>query len=199
MTSDPPPESASNHAPEPVPSTELDTPFLNAMSSSPDELRSTWQTQLNEARLGIARKVKEQQDEDGWEFPELEEEEAEELIDNSPDKPRDRRESVVTEDGEEDDLVAELLRPGTSRANSQRESGKDEDLDPSIREGGAEGTEERKEEERDPANDRTCRICFDGEDDELGKLFSPCRCRGTVSFCCPSSHSLLLSSEEDAD
>ncbi|GAA5849443.1 hypothetical protein JCM5353_001981, partial [Sporobolomyces roseus] len=111
MSCDPPPESAANTAPEPVPSTKLDSPFLNAMSSSPDELRSTWQTQLNEARLGIARKVKEQQDEDGWEFPELEEND-EELIDNSEaKKPRDRRESVVTEDGEEDEMVAELLRP----------------------------------------------------------------------------------------
>lgn len=33
-----------------------------------------------------------------------------------------------------------------------------------------------------PPEERTCRICFDGEeDDETGRLFSPCLCRGTVS------------------
>lgn len=32
-----------------------------------------------------------------------------------------------------------------------------------------------------PADERMCRICFDGEDEELGRLFSPCQCRGTVS------------------
>lgn len=38
---------------------------------------------------------------------------------------------------------------------------------------------------RDPlaasaGEERMCRICFDGPDEELGKLFSPCLCRGTV-------------------
>ena len=32
-----------------------------------------------------------------------------------------------------------------------------------------------------PEEERTCRICFEGDDDpELGTLFSPCKCRGTV-------------------
>lgn len=30
--------------------------------------------------------------------------------------------------------------------------------------------------------EKTCRICFDGEDEELGNLFSPCVCRGTSRF-----------------
>ncbi|KAL8286760.1 hypothetical protein RQP46_004288 [Phenoliferia psychrophenolica] len=33
-----------------------------------------------------------------------------------------------------------------------------------------------------PENDHMCRICFDGEDEELGRLFSPCQCRGTSRF-----------------
>lgn len=33
----------------------------------------------------------------------------------------------------------------------------------------------------DAREDRTCRICLDGDEDpELGTLFSPCKCRGTV-------------------
>lgn len=31
------------------------------------------------------------------------------------------------------------------------------------------------------ADEKICRICFDGEDEELGRLFSPCLCKGTVS------------------
>ncbi|GAA5866890.1 hypothetical protein JCM3774_004594 [Rhodotorula dairenensis] len=32
------------------------------------------------------------------------------------------------------------------------------------------------------ADEKMCRICFDGPDDELGKLFSPCLCRGTSRY-----------------
>jgi len=186
MSSDPPPETASIPESESTLSSRIDTPLADSVSSSstlPEPISTTWQTQLNEARLGIARKVQQQQDEDGWEFPELEEEESELGENSGGDEPKGRRQSVVTTDGEDDEIVAELLRPGTSRANSQRDySGKEEGSDPSIAEDGGDGREDGKAEERDMSNDRTCRICFDGEDDDLGKLFSPCRCRGTVRF-----------------
>lgn len=33
-------------------------------------------------------------------------------------------------------------------------------------------------------NNNTCRICFGEEtdDDELGRLFSPCKCKGTMKY-----------------
>lgn len=33
----------------------------------------------------------------------------------------------------------------------------------------------------EPAAERQCRICLDGEDPELGKLIRPCLCKGSVS------------------
>lgn len=47
-------------------------------------------------------------------------------------------------------------------------------------------TEEQKqnkeeEEKKRNSQDLICRICFEGRsEDELGKLFSPCKCRGTM-------------------
>lgn len=57
-------------------------------------------------------------------------------------------------------------------------------------------SEEPKEEEKqqkpkvEDDGEKTCRICFDGEDEaELGRLFSPCICKGSVrpAACNPSA------------
>jgi E3 ubiquitin-protein ligase DOA10 len=36
-------------------------------------------------------------------------------------------------------------------------------------------------EEHTTPDERQCRICLDGEDQELGRLIRPCLCKGSVS------------------
>lgn len=36
-------------------------------------------------------------------------------------------------------------------------------------------------EVRETEQEKQCRICFDGEDESLGKLIRPCLCRGSIS------------------
>lgn len=51
-------------------------------------------------------------------------------------------------------------------------------------------SEDDAEEEHDTGDDRQCRICFGGADDEdvLGRLISPCLCTGSVRVsCCDAS------------
>ncbi|GAA5906158.1 hypothetical protein JCM5296_000111 [Sporobolomyces johnsonii] len=139
------------------------------LASAPSE-SPTWQAQLAEARLEIARKVQEQQHEDGWtdDHPaDGKGDGAEGVAEGGP----ARRVSVASSDGEDDDLVAELLRPGASK-------------EPPIEEdkSGEARAEQVAEEGRATTEERICRICFDGEDAELGKLFSPCLCKGTSRF-----------------
>lgn len=76
---------------------------------------------------------------------------------------RQRRASAVSAASEdEDELVERLLRPGKLRT--------------------AEPVVETVREEPIVAEDApTCRICFDGADED-SKLFSPCLCKGTVRF-----------------
>ncbi|KAG1899305.1 uncharacterized protein F5891DRAFT_1160341 [Suillus fuscotomentosus] len=33
-----------------------------------------------------------------------------------------------------------------------------------------------------PEQEKQCRICFDGEDDSLGRLIRPCLCKGSISY-----------------
>lgn len=33
----------------------------------------------------------------------------------------------------------------------------------------------------EPAGEKQCRICLDGDDPELGRLIRPCLCKGSVS------------------
>jgi len=38
------------------------------------------------------------------------------------------------------------------------------------------------EDEKANPEEKTCRICLDGEDPEMGRLIRPCLCRGTISY-----------------
>lgn len=79
---------------------------------------------------------------------------------------RARRTSWASSDGEDDAVVQQLLRPTSPPTAEAVEEEK-------VGEG--EGT-------ASPADEKMCRICFAGEDEEeSGKLFSPCLCRGTAS------------------
>ncbi|BGP36552.1 Vacuolar protein sorting-associated protein 13 [Rhodotorula kratochvilovae] len=79
-----------------------------------------------------------------------------------------RRASVASSEGD-DELVERLLRPQAAQAIPEEPSG-----------GDAKASEEEEKGDAPPQDDRMCRICFSGDDeDEMGKLFSPCLCRGT--------------------
>ncbi|CEQ38734.1 SPOSA6832_00194, partial [Sporobolomyces salmonicolor] len=146
------------------PSSPSSTADLASAASAPSE-SPTWQAQLAEARLEIARKVQEQQSANGWtdDRPVGEKGDgAEGVAEGGP----ARRVSGASSDGEDDDLVAELLRPGaTSRAAKEPPIEEDKSGEARAEEVAEEGT---------ATEERICRICFDGEDPELGKLFSPC-------------------------
>lgn len=140
---------------------------------------STWQDQLREARLGIARKVQEQQQQDQLPGAELDGDQHEEV---EPANTSARRESVTTEDGQDDAEVAEMLRPSRPATPSVQQFASTEKLERNDESDSAQQTQAGTAEHGTDTSgaDKICRICFDSEDEELGKLFSPCRCRGTV-------------------
>ncbi|BGP21451.1 E3 ubiquitin-protein ligase MARCH5 [Rhodotorula toruloides] len=77
---------------------------------------------------------------------------------------RARRTSCASSEGDDDAVVQQLLRPNPSPTAEAVEDGKENPTVP-------------------PADEKMCRICFAGEDEEeSGKLFSPCLCRGTSRY-----------------
>jgi hypothetical protein len=148
---------------------------------------STWQAQLSAARAEIAEKVQKQQLQDGWSTFESVEEQ-----DKDVDEPmmssmnRERRASAVTEDGEEDQFIAELLRPGSRTSSTKEQETSDSRTTkssetPPSKDAAEEPTPEAHEA-KENVDEKMCRICFDSEEQELGKLFRPCKCKGSVSF-----------------
>ncbi|GAA5859571.1 hypothetical protein JCM8547_006146 [Rhodosporidiobolus lusitaniae] len=84
-----------------------------------------------------------------------------------------RRASVVSASEDEDEHVEHYLRTGKSK-EAQDE---DDDVERYLR-----PVKEEKEEVK-VEDQPTCRICFDGPDEEVGnKLFSPCHCKGTMRY-----------------
>ncbi|GAA5922700.1 E3 ubiquitin-protein ligase SSM4 [Sporobolomyces koalae] len=142
---------------------------------------STWQDQLREARLGIARKVQEQQQQDQLPGAEVDGDQHEEV---EPANTSARRESVTTEDGQDDAEVAEMLRPSRPATPSDQQFASTEKLERNDESDSAQQTQAGTAEHGTDTSgaDKICRICFDSEDEELGKLFSPCRCRGTSRY-----------------
>lgn len=115
---------------------------------------------------------------------------------------RRRRERSVSSDAS-DAYVEHLLRPGARRVKPEQSNGapsaaaldlgaatSDEHVQHPSEEGSAAEAQDGdsgaeappREANAGPGEDKMCRICFDGPDEELGKLFSPCLCRGTVSL-----------------
>jgi E3 ubiquitin-protein ligase DOA10 len=41
--------------------------------------------------------------------------------------------------------------------------------------------EHKTDQEPVPEQEKQCRICFEGEDESLGRLIRPCLCRGSIS------------------
>ncbi|GAA5965043.1 hypothetical protein JCM8115_005691 [Rhodotorula mucilaginosa] len=93
-----------------------------------------------------------------------------------PDAPRVKPEqSKPAPSVEESDLGA-----ATSDEHVQRQSEEGSAAEAEHGDHGAEGNPQ--EANAGPGEEKMCRICFDGPDEELGKLFSPCLCRGTSRY-----------------
>ncbi|GAA5827077.1 hypothetical protein JCM11251_002233 [Rhodosporidiobolus azoricus] len=145
-----------------------------ALPPSPTPAQTaSWHDQLAQARATLARKVEEQQQKDGVVFDHPagavagESGHAEQPEEDGPEHVR--RASVASSE-DDDEFVARLLRPG----------------EPYLAAPATEPIPEQaaKEDEAKevPVETPLCRICFDGPDEELGKLFSPCACKGTSRF-----------------
>ncbi|GAA5995175.1 hypothetical protein JCM5350_001860 [Sporobolomyces pararoseus] len=179
---------ASTTKPETEPSSIIET-----SSSAKD---SSWQFQLNAARTELARRVRSQQEQDGLNYvntarnreEELEtailgekvEIKGEEGVPGEVEVKRERRESIATEDGEEDSLIAEMLRPKSRSSSTAVDDSVMEDSKETRSDGG-ERTSKSKQTQ-DNADEKICRICFDSEEEDLGKLFRPCKCRGSSQY-----------------
>jgi hypothetical protein len=160
---------------------------------SPD---NAWQDQLALARESLKQRVEQQQAEDGSvENPHIPSPPP--PVDHAPDDQAgrqsgdaahtiaDRRGSTTSNgtaeedhDEDEEDFVHHHLTGLRRRRPAQGASGSGADE-------AAEGAQEapRAADGAAEEQDRVCRICFGGseEEEEMGKLFSPCICRGTVS------------------
>ncbi|KAK4332142.1 E3 ubiquitin-protein ligase MARCH5 [Rhodotorula toruloides] len=134
-----------------------DTSTLAASASS--SAHSSWQDQLAQARRAMAERMEQEWDELSKEVQsEVQRDEAASGAggDSQEAGMRARRTSWASSGGDDDAVVQQLLRPTPSPT--------------------AEAVEEEKQDEETapPADEKMCRICFAGEDEEeSGKLFSP--------------------------
>ncbi|KAK4698693.1 hypothetical protein P7C70_g7578, partial [Phenoliferia sp. Uapishka_3] len=141
-----------------------------------------WNAQLSAARQALASRLGPEFDPD---FAEPEAEPPVREVESGTDAglgdvgEKDRRGSAGSEG--DDEVVREMLR-GVRNSGPETVTEEGEGMGaPSDDE--APGAFMREEPvDAAPKDDRMCRICFDGEDEELGRLFSPCQCRGTSSF-----------------
>lgn len=161
------------------------TPPPPPPAAAPDATTANhaWEDQLAAARQSLAARMHKQMTVDSFALdpaPAVDSDSDEATPSQGAERVgEDRRGSSGSE--EEDDAVREMLgASGTSLAEPVVEedltpNGEPHDhAPPDVPEaeaalGGA------------PKEEKMCRICFDGEDEELGRLFSPCQCRGTVS------------------
>ncbi|KPV78291.1 uncharacterized protein RHOBADRAFT_50773 [Rhodotorula graminis WP1] len=161
-----------------------DTEPTPTSSSSANPEAASWQLQLAEARRAMALKMAQQAQELDLVDParaHASDDDAEPSRHDPEPSSHQRRTSVASSEGD-DHVVEQLLRPTSAptavpvREDPAGEVGGGFAEEPKQEEGG-----ERATEEQAPADDRICRICFGGAEDEeeLGRLFSPCVCRGT--------------------
>lgn len=177
-------------------------------------VNDSWRTQLTAARAGLAQRVKEQQEQDGYMIVEDQEEGVvdEDRSDasnsvavdstacSSSFTPQDDRavndgtwgtnrrgsvSSIHTDVSDTDDEVHELLTGHRQRPTptASLPGVAEESQSPSAPAPAPEPEAPRPIVD-DPEQDKCCRICFsdDTQDPDLGKLLSPCRCRGTSRY-----------------
>ncbi|GAA6031880.1 hypothetical protein JCM8097_003316 [Rhodosporidiobolus ruineniae] len=136
----------------------------------------SFSSQLAQARAEMARKVEQQQHADGWTFhsepgeDKSEQNHAEAGEAEGSGMGHRRRASTMSLPSEdEDDYVQQLLRPNQPSSAAPSTDPIPEEADTTT---------------TAPSEDApTCRICFAGADEEeSGKLFSPCLCSGTTRY-----------------
>ncbi|KAI5476868.1 ORMDL family protein [Pseudohyphozyma bogoriensis] len=159
---------------------------------TPTSTTTAWDDQLVAARRAMAERVKKQMQDDGWEDGDVD-------AGSGPEAPAghaaglgDRRgseSSTASSDGEEE--VRRMFSGGwkTPIVEEKEEGDVPVGQDEAQARAGAAPEREAGAADEPPAQaegageeEKMCRICFDGEDPELGRLFSPCQCRGTSRF-----------------
>ncbi|TNY20268.1 hypothetical protein DMC30DRAFT_263120 [Rhodotorula diobovata] len=154
-----------------------------ATPPTPTAAAESWHAQLAEARRAMAAKLEQQAQEDDERARASAEGAREAAATGRRDDSEEasegshrRRVSVASSEGD-DELVEQLLRPRSTPTSApvQEDEARQADADSSSAEPPA------PQGPPPPQDDRVCRICFGGADDEeeLGRLFSPCVCRGT--------------------
>lgn len=167
-----------------------------------EDQQPAWQAQLSAARAGLAERVRRQQELDGFNVNDTTNDDAigDEIAhgtvgskpsdddatneaassphDSVPSKRRGSDCSLLSEASDADDQVHEMLTGYKSRKSVA------EPLQDVVEEPGPEARPSARPVVDDPELDKCCRICFsdDVEDPDLGKLLSPCRCRGTSRY-----------------
>ncbi|ORY80297.1 hypothetical protein BCR35DRAFT_304498 [Leucosporidium creatinivorum] len=174
----------------------IPAPVVESTSAPPSPDKAAWQDQLALARESLKQRVEQQQAEDGSvEIPHIpspppavEHAAADELPGQSGDAAHstsDRRGSTTSngtaeeeQDEDEDDFVHHHLTGLRRRRPAEGGSGSAAGATETPRAAPRAAPDAAEEQEK------VCRICFGGpeEEEELGKLFSPCVCRGTSRY-----------------
>ncbi|GAA6052645.1 hypothetical protein JCM3770_003909 [Rhodotorula araucariae] len=135
---------------------------------------ASWQAQLAEARRAMAARMEQVYEDAGAgahsaaEGVEGEAERAGVRAEEGSGAAQARRRASIASSEGDDEFVERLLRPQAGQAITEDCAHEDATA------------QEEAERDRPVQDDRMCRICFSGDDeDEMGKLFSPCLCRGT--------------------
>lgn len=178
------------------PTPNIPAPVVESTAAPPSPHDNAWQDQLALARESLKQRVEQQQAEDGSvEVPHI------------PSPPPAAEHTTADEQPQQTSDAAQSTadRRGSTTSNGTAEEGNEEDEEDYVHQhltglrrrrqaegasgsSGADRAEAPQEAPRatpDAAEDqeKVCRICFGGEEEEveLGRLFSPCQCRGTVS------------------
>lgn len=159
-----------------------------ASPGSDDELANVdWDNEFLLARQMIAARMKQQQIEDGV-WPGEEEQERVESNDDqttlgtSPGKTAaiEQVQADETMSSREEETERDLASLKREKSTSAIPPPKATTL-PTAAPGQADDSNQPDPAKVDTNDEeKTCRICFEGEDPELGRLFTPCRCKGTV-------------------
>jgi hypothetical protein len=136
-----------------------------------------WDEEIRLARLSVADRMKRQ----GLKDDCLTEEEEDQ---------KEKGEEVNKKDDDVERGAGASADADQPKAEPQIFTGNWKDDVPPVTEAKRETAEEEEE---------SCRICFGGQEEELGRLFSPCLCRGTVSLVPLLLQCELLKDEVETD
>lgn len=152
-------------------------PLDSTITTAPET--SDFASQLHLARQKLASRVHIQQREDGIEVEGVQDAQDDGAAPAEHNTSAHRRgsfggSSASGDEEEENGHVEKMLLGRGAPAEEPIKEENDEATEGGAPEPTAPAAEQPVED------DRVCRICFGGEDPELGKLFAPCHCRGTA-------------------